>query len=213
LSGTARLALSLFLPFAGLFVLNHGLTLFLAERGAPGDAGRWTISLQLLSLLPLLAGPMGTVLLPHFSRGAAGGEESLRADAGPILARLGAILCAAAVALLIAAGPLAAFLFGDAAAAAVGTVRILIAFYLIEALKFALDPLLIALNLWGTLARLEAARLALALPAGYWAVGKWSLTGAAAVLASAIAVSAAGKWALYRTAAKPIRERESHALG
>lgn len=193
------LSLSLFLPFAGLFALTQGLTLLLVERGAPGDATRWAVGLQIASALTLLAAPLGTVLLPHLSRAAAEGRpEDMARAARPILLRTAALLVAAAAGLMLAADPLLAFLFAAAASPGAAVVRWLALLYAMEAFKHALDPLLIAQSRWKDLARLEMARMAAAALLGWWAVERWSLAGAVAALGLAVAVSAAGKWALYR---------------
>lgn len=210
----AVLAVSLFLPFAGLFGLTHGLTLLLAERGAVGDAGRWMVGLQIASVLPLLAGPLGTVLLPFFARkaSAAGPGPSLVAAAGPILIRSGLLLLGATAALMAGAGPLLQLLFAPASSPGVGAVRVLGLLFLLESLKFALDPLFVAAGLWKPLAGLEAARLVLALALGSWLVARWSLDGALTALAAAMVLSAAGKAFLFREAAARGGGRV-HALG
>jgi O-antigen/teichoic acid export membrane protein len=193
------LALSLFFPFAGFYTLTQSLVVLLARAGQPGDAGRWAIAGQFASALLLIAAPLGSVLLPHYSRGAVGASPSAVRQAGrPVLLAVAAILAAASAVLCLAAGPVLALLYTPANVPPLWLVRGLCLLYAVEALKFALDPLLVTLGRWKALAMLEAARTGAALIAGYVLMPGRPLQGALTAMAVAVFLNAAGKAGLQR---------------
>jgi O-antigen/teichoic acid export membrane protein len=199
----ASLALSLFLPFAGLFAITQFLVVAVASTGQPGDASRLAIAMQVASLLLMASFPLGAVLLPHLSRAAAreGGHEAVMAATRPIFLGAGASLIAAAVLIAALADPLIRLLYTPAAAGAAPVARVLCLVYLVESFKHFLDPALVVRGRWKELAALEALRVVLVLLAGHWAVERWGIPGAAACLGLAVAIAAAGKWTLWRPGA------------
>jgi O-antigen/teichoic acid export membrane protein len=203
----AALSLSLFLPFAGLFAITQLITLLLGAAGAPGDASRWALGMQVASILLVLASPLGTVLLPHLSLAAASGagRHDVFAGAAPLLLRAGLALTGAAALLIAFADPLIRFLFSPAAAPAAPVCRALCVLYLVESFKHLLDPPLVAQGRWKALAWVEASRVGMVIAGAWWAVAHWSIAGAVAGLGAAVALSAAGRLYLLHPAGVPGR--------
>lgn len=206
----ALLAFSLFLPFIGLFIISNFFTILLAEFGAPGEASQWSLGLQLSSALVLVSAPLGASLLPHLSRGAArDGTARLFEAARPILLRAAAALIAAALLLILFAEPIMRLLFTSGFSGASHRTRLLCLFFLPEAGKFFLDPVLITLGGWKSLAKIEAVRLILVIALGPFAVRHASLDGALLVFGAAVLVSAVGKAGLYLS----LRRKAAPAAG
>ena len=194
--GAAGAALPYFVPVLGLFGLPFAAQMLIG-RLAPGveikvrgDISVFQVCFSLAMTVRLISGPIAGALLPRVAHiDASHADHTQTADilrqSARLLGTAGTLLFAGAVAF---GEPALRIIYGQAYAAGIDTLLVLLAFGAIDSYAMPLDQVLKATRHVGIVAALEAARYGIILAICWWAIPAWGFIGAAwAILAASLA--------------------------
>jgi O-antigen/teichoic acid export membrane protein len=207
---SAGAALPYFVPFLGLFCLPFAAQMLIG-RLAPGvkitvrgDISVFQVCFSLAMTVRLISGPIAGALLPRVAHiDASHADHSQTADilrqSARLLGTAGTLLFAGAVAF---GEPALRIIYGQAYAAGIDALLVLLAFGAIDSYAMPLDQVLKATRHVGIVAALEAARYVIILAICWWAIPAWGFIGAAwAIFAASLAALLVKMWATRRVSA------------
>jgi O-antigen/teichoic acid export membrane protein len=206
----AGAALPYFLPFLGLFCLPFAaqmlIGLWVPGDGIKvrGDISVFQVCFSLAMTIRLISGPIAGALLPRVAHiDASHADHTQTAEilrqSARLLGTASTLLFAGAVAI---GEPALRVIYGQAYAAGIDTLLVLLAFAAIDSYAAPLDQVLKATRHVGIVAVMEAARYAIILAICRQAIPAWGPIGAAwAILAASLATVLVKVWATRRVSA------------
>jgi O-antigen/teichoic acid export membrane protein len=200
----AGAALPYFVPFLGLFCLPFAAQMLIGrlvpgvEIKVRGDISVFQVCFSLAMTVRLISGPIAGALLPRVAHiDASHADHTQTADilrqSARLLGTASTLLFAGAVAF---GEPALRIIYGQAYAAGIDTLLVLLAFGAIDSYAMPLDQVLKATRHVGIVAALEAARYVIILAICWWAIPARGFIGAAwAILAASLATLLVKMWA------------------